>query len=105
MELLFDVAHSPSLTAEQRALLLSRLKGYIDKEGVLHLVSQKTPSQWRNRQELIARLHELLNQSLQPRRKRIPTHPSDAARERRLHSKRLRSLRKQQRKRVPPEDW
>ena len=35
VELLFDVANSPSLNAFQRARILERLKGYIDGEGVL----------------------------------------------------------------------
>ena len=37
VELLFDVAHSPSLTDAQRQRLLTKLKNVIDQEGVLHL--------------------------------------------------------------------
>ena len=47
VELLFDVANSPSLDEAQRQRVLNKLKSRIDKEGVLHLVSQETRSQLR----------------------------------------------------------
>ncbi len=47
VELLFDVAGSPSLDETQQQRVLTKLKSRIDKEGVLHLVSQKTRSQLR----------------------------------------------------------
>ena len=40
VELFWDVAHSPSLNDEQRALVLARLRPLIDKEGILHLTAQ-----------------------------------------------------------------
>ncbi len=47
VELLFDVANSPSLDETQRQRVLRNLTPRIDKEGVLHLVSQETRSQLR----------------------------------------------------------
>lgn len=104
VELLFDVVRSPSLTEEQRALLLKRLRHEIDSEGVLRLVSQSTTSQWQNRQEVIERLRMLLRAALRLPRKRIPTRPSRAAREKRLQRKRRRSLVKRNRRRVLREE-
>ena len=104
VELLFDVAHSPSLTSEQRVLALHGLRHYVDGEGRLHLFSQTTPSQWRNRQEVLIRFRGLLAESLRVRRKRIPTRQSRASRERRLQSKRRRSLTKNQRRRPAADD-
>ena len=40
VELLFDVAHSPSLDESQRAIILNRLSHQLDKHGVLSLVSR-----------------------------------------------------------------
>lgn len=97
VELLFDVANSPSLTEGQRALILSRLEGYIDGEGVLHLFSQATRSQWQNRRDVTERFRELLAGALKVRRPRRATRPSKAARERRLRKKRLRAELKRQR--------
>jgi len=47
--LLFDVAQSPSLSEAQRALLLERLPGRINKEGVMRVVSQRHRTQSANR--------------------------------------------------------
>mgnify|MGYP002682343773 CR=1 FL=1 len=66
VELLFDVARSPSLDDEQRARVLSRLSGYVDSDGVLHVVSQSERSQWRNRQEVVERFQELMRRALAP---------------------------------------
>ena len=49
VELLFDVAGSPSLTEAQRERALKALSSYIDSDGVLHLSSQTFRSQLRNR--------------------------------------------------------
>lgn len=91
VELLFDVARSPSLSEEQRQILLARLASRIDSEGVLHLTSQAGRSQAENRAEVIGRFQRLVAAALQPRKLRRPTKPSAAARERRLAHKRRRS--------------
>src|SRR5207244_10954796 len=64
VELTFDVLHSPSLNEAQRARVLSKLKSYIDTRGVLHLTSQTTRSQNRNRAEVIERFTLLLQRPL-----------------------------------------
>jgi ribosome-associated protein len=91
VELLFDVAGSPSLSDEQRALVLRRLSGYIDTDGVLHLVSSSTRSQLRNREEVTLRFARLMERALRPSKPRRPTRPTGAARARRLEEKRRRS--------------
>lgn len=91
VELLFDVANSPSLTEAQRARVLSALKGYIDSRGVLHLVAGTSRSQRQNRQEVVARFQRLMRRALHVPKKRLPTRPGVAAKERRLRAKRRRS--------------
>jgi ribosome-associated protein len=91
VELLFDVVNSPSLSDAQRARILKRLSGYVDSTGILHLISQSERSQWRNREEVIARFQSLLKQALKRRKRRRPTRPTAASRERRLREKRRRS--------------
>jgi ribosome-associated protein len=92
VELLFDVTKSPSLTEDQRDRVLHRLRGYIDSRGVLHLTSQNTRSQRRNREQVIERFRNLMDEGLHVRRKRIATKPSRGAKETRLRRKRRRSL-------------
>ena len=100
VELLFDVANSPSLSDEQQARVLKRLAGYVDSAGVLHLTSQSERSQWRNREEVIARFQALMQQALKRRKRRKPTQPTAASREKRLQEKRKKSEKKQGRGRV-----
>jgi ribosome-associated protein len=103
VELLFDVASSPSLTESQRARVLERLAGYIDSAGVLHLVAQSERSQLRNREEVVARFQTLMRQALKRRKRRKPTRPTAASKERRLREKRRRSEIKEQRGKVQGE--
>jgi len=91
VELLFDVAHSPSLSDEQRACLQERLAGYLDSGGMLRLVARSTRSQLQNRQEVMARFARLLSVALRPRKRRLPTKPTAASRQRRLEAKRRRA--------------
>ena len=99
VELTFDVLHSPSLNEAQRARVLSKLKSYIDTRGILHLTSQTTRSQHRNRAEVIARFTLLLQRALHVPKRRIPTKPSAAAEARRLAEKQRTRVIKRQRRR------
>jgi ribosome-associated protein len=104
VELLFDVANSPSLTDKQRARVLERLTGYIDSTGVLHLTAQSERSQRRNREEVVDRFQALMRGALRRRKKRKPTRPTAASQERRLHQKRRRGEVKRGRGRVQGEE-
>jgi len=104
VELLFDVAHSPSLTEAQQARVLKRLAGYVDSAGALHLVAQSERSQWRNRKEAVARFQALMHKALRRRRRRKPTRPTATSRERRLRKKRQRSEVKRGRAKVREEE-
>ena len=99
VELTFDVLGSPSLHEAQRARVLTRLKSYIDTRGILHLTSQTTRSQHRNRAEVIERFASLLQRALHVPKRRIPTRPSQAAEARRLAAKQRTSASKQRRRR------
>jgi ribosome-associated protein len=88
VELLFDLAHTPYLGEAERSLALSRLGSYLDSDGVMHLASQSTRSQWKNREDVVQRFAELLRHALVPPKRRRPTKASRAAHERRLTRKR-----------------
>jgi ribosome-associated protein len=99
VELLFDIANSPSLTESQRHTLLHRLSGQVDANGVLRIVSSATRSQAENREDALRRFQALLAGALKERRRRVATRPTRAARERRLEEKRQRSSVKSTRRR------
>ncbi|HRI56681.1 MAG TPA: aminoacyl-tRNA hydrolase, partial [Anaerolineae bacterium] len=73
VELLFDLAGTPSLNEEQRRLAMSRLGTRIDQQGVLHLVSQAGRSQLENRADVIQRFQRLLAAALRPVKARRAT--------------------------------
>jgi ribosome-associated protein len=100
VELLFDLAHSPSLSERRRATAFRKLAPYVDKNGILHLVSRSSRSQLRNREEVVERFRTLMRGALRVPRQRRLTKPTLASREGRLDEKRRRSELKRQRRRV-----
>ena len=104
IEVSWDVARSPSLSEEQRARLLARLASRLDASGRLRLVSSATRSQLRNREDVTARLAELVAQALVVPKRRKRTKPSRAAKAARLDAKRRRSSTKRERRRPSGDD-
>jgi ribosome-associated protein len=98
VELLFDVARSPSLSEDQKNIILSALASRIDAEGILHISSQKSRSQWENKQIVIEKLAVLLSSALRVRKKRVKTAPTRGSKERRVQSKKKHSKKKQMRR-------
>lgn len=104
VELVFDLGRSPSLSEEQRERALRGMTPHLDQKGVVHLVSQSTRSQLRNRQEVVERFRALMREALRTPKRRYPSRPSRAAREKRLEGKRRRSETKKQRRAALPDN-
>lgn len=98
VELWWDAAGSPSLSAAQRALLFERLGTRLTEDGWLRLVAGTTRSQAQNKEETISRFRDLLAKALTPVKRRKPTRPSKASKERRLSEKKKQSERKARRR-------
>ena len=98
------VARSPALTEAQRTRLLARLSTRLDRTGRLRLVAATTRSQWRNREEVVARLRDVVAAALAVPKPRKRTKPSRAAKAARLEDKRRRSVRKAERRRPRRDD-
>jgi ribosome-associated protein len=93
VEASFDVEASSGLTPAQKARVVRR-------EGpILRNVAQDERSQARNRELAVERLIESLREALKVPRRRRPTRPTVASRERRLEQKRRRSETKRRRRR------
>ena len=95
--LLFDVAHSSSLSEQHKHQIMNRLKTRINKEGVLRVVSQRHRQQAANREVAVERFVELLQEALKPVKARKKTRISFAAQKRRLKEKKHRSKLKKER--------
>jgi ribosome-associated protein len=91
----FDVESSSALTDAQK-------RRVIRKAGpVIRAVAQDERSRTRNRELALERLAAALREALRVERRRVPTAPSTAARERRLTEKKRRGATKRLRR--PPD--
>jgi ribosome-associated protein len=97
VEAVFDVEASQALDEAQRARLLERLG------PVVTAVAQDARGQSRNRELALQRLAQKLAAGLRVQRKRRPTRPSRAAKQRRLEQKRRTAEKKRRRGRPPLE--
>ena len=98
VEAVFDVEASSALTDAQRQRLLSKLGSRVSA------VAQDARGQARNRELALQRLAAKLAEGLREPKKRRPTRPSRAARERRLEQKRRAGERKRTRRRPSGDD-
>lgn len=98
VEAVFDVRASGALDEEQRARLLARTG------PVVTAVAQESRGQARNRELALQRLAGKIAAGLAVRRRRRPTGPTRASRQRRLEQKRRTGERKRARRRPAGED-
>jgi ribosome-associated protein len=89
VELRFDLAKS-SLPDDVKQRLIAQAGKRITAEGVLLIDSREHRTQAQNREAARTRLVALLQHALRKPRKRRPTKPSKAAREKRLEAKKRR---------------
>jgi ribosome-associated protein len=87
----FDVLKSPSLSEEEKRLLLNKLPTRINKAGWLWINAQQTRSQAGNRELALQRFVELLAQGLVQPRFRKKTRIPRRVKEERLADKKRRS--------------
>src|ERR687898_357061 len=85
VEALFEVETSSALTDVQKRRVATRAG------PVLRAVAQDERSQTRNRELAVERLVEQLRRALKVERRRVPTKPTEASKQRRLERKRRRS--------------
>jgi len=100
IQLSWDVARSPSLSERRRQLLLTRLAPRLDSDGVLQVTVDTHRSQHRNREEAVERLAALVGEALRPVKRRKPTRPPAASKEKRIREKKRRGDIKKLRGRV-----
>lgn len=98
IELRFDIQASHLLLDEEKSILVSKLAGRINKEGILILVSQTERSQHDNKKKVIEKFHKLIEKALIPVKKRRTTRPTLTSRIKRLETKHIHSEKKARRK-------
>jgi ribosome-associated protein len=100
VQLRFSVASSPSLPEEVRVRLMKLAGKRVTSEGILVIDAQRFRTQFRNRQDAIQRLVDLIRKAAEKPRLRRRTKPPAGAKERRLEANQVRSQIKKQRRNV-----
>jgi ribosome-associated protein len=87
VQLRFDAVHSPSL--DERVLARLRLVAgrRMTADGVVVILARRFRTQERNRRDAYERLTDLIRRAAEPARRRMPTRPTAASRERRRETK------------------
>jgi len=93
----FDVANTTYFSDVEKRRIIRRLRTRVNKDGVIHVVSQRHRTQRANREAAVERLGELLDGALKRLAKRRKTAVPRWSRQRRLEEKKRRSTLKRQR--------
>jgi len=98
IELTWDLGASPGLSDFTRRRLLLALASKVDSEGRLRVVASEHRSQSQNRDAALERLKTILVAALRTKKRRKPTAPTRASKERRLRDKKRQGERKRHRR-------
>ncbi len=98
----WKIAASDLLNEVQKALLNDKLANKITQEGFLLVKSQTERSQLANKLLVIQKMNQLVKKALLVPKKRRPTRPSKAAKEKRIDSKKKWGETKQNRMKIKP---
>ena len=100
VQLRFAAARSPSLDARTLARLRLLAGRRMTADGVVVIAARRFRTQERNRQDAYERLIDLVRRAAEPAKRRVPTRPTAASRERRYEAKLARSRTKRLRQPV-----
>jgi ribosome-associated protein len=103
VQLRFDV-HTSTLPDEVKTRLIARAGSRMTTDGVLVIEAREHRTQGQNREAARVRLVALIREALPRPKKRRPTRPGAAAKEKRLTSKKKRAVVKAHRGKAPAED-
>jgi ribosome-associated protein len=87
VQLRFEAARSPSLDERTLARLRLLAGRRMNADGEVVIMARRFRTQERNRQDAYARLIDLVRRAAEPGKRRVPTRPTAASRERRREAK------------------
>jgi ribosome-associated protein len=99
---LFHLESSSLLTEGQKQVLVEKLSNRINAEGFLLVKSQTHRTQFANKEEVIKKINELVQDGLKKKKARIATRPGKQAKEKRLEWKKRNAETKSHRRRLRP---
>lgn len=93
-QLRFNVLHSPSLTSDVRARLVTLLGKRLTRQGELIIKASRYRTQENNKRDALERLCQLIKRVAIPPKKRKKTKPTLASKQRRLATKKIHGMKK-----------
>lgn len=97
VELIFNVAMSQLLSAEEKELLIKKLAARINQQGELLITSSNYRTQLQNKEHVVRKFYERLQKALTPAKKRIATKVPKVVKEQIRQNKKKQSEKKQTR--------
>jgi len=102
---LFHLGSSSLLTEEQKQILVEKLSNRMNAEGFLLVKSQTHRTQLANKEEVIKKINQLVQDGLKKKKARIATRPGKQAKEKRLEWKKRNAETKSHRRRLRPGEY
>ena len=99
------INESQLVNEQQKNIIHHQLTNRITSNGYLLVKSQTHRTQQGNKEEVINKINTLVNKALLPKKARIATKISKAAKEKRFESKKQKSFIKEGRKKLKPGDY
>jgi ribosome-associated protein len=94
IELRWNLLQTNVFSFDEMAVLTARLGEMLTREGDLIIYAQETRSQLKNKEAAFDKLFRLIEKVLTPRKKRKPTQPTLASKEKRMQTKKIASEKK-----------
>jgi ribosome-associated protein len=96
----WDISMSDLVSEQQKILIKEKLANKINADGYLFVKSQTERSQLGNKQEVIRKINTFVEKTLIVPKKRKPTKPGKAAKEKRINTKKKTGELKESRKKI-----
>lgn len=101
----WNIAASSIASDEQQQIIAQKLANKITADGNLLVKSQEARTQLANKELVVKKMNELVNQSLIKKKSRIATKVPKAVIEKRIEGKKRNAVNKEGRRRLKPGDY
>ena len=98
----WNVENSKLFSEEEKKLITDKLARKINAAGCLLVKSQLERTQLANKEDVVRKINALIQKALIVPKKRKPTKPTKASKQKRLSSKKIASEKKEVRKKIKP---
>jgi ribosome-associated protein len=96
----WNIENSSLFTIDQKKLISQKLQNKINAEGMLMMKCQEFRTQLANKDNVVKKINNAVNKALIVPKKRKATKPTKASKEKRIESKKIDAVKKENRKKI-----